>query len=154
MKAQEIPIFPSKSDQQLLELVNPCKISLNREPMFVYFPVEMALPSPLGALTIAFVLRNIGSNAPVPEHLPHVSGIKATICIDECTFVVQTQATQVLKQASNGLLEIVTIVMVACQQPYQPNNVPLTVTDGQDIARLGFLPPLIGDTFAPFFAIV
>ena len=154
MKAQEISIFPGKSDQQLLELVDPREISLHREPMLVHVPVEVAFPSPLDPFPIANVLRNIRSHAPVPEHFPCVVTVKATIRIEERTFIVQSQATQVLKQTSQRFFEVVTVIMFACQQPDQPDYMPLAVTDRQNIAGLGFLPPLIGDTFAPFFAIV
>ena len=44
--------------------------------------------------------------------------------------------------------------MVASEEPYEPNNIALLVDHWQDIAGLRLLSALIGDTFAPFFAIV
>ena len=80
--------------------------------------------------------------------------VKATISIKERTFIVQSQVLEVLKEAPDGLLEIIAVIMVACQQSYQADNVPVPVNCRQNIAGLRFLSPLVGDTFAPFFAIV
>ena len=66
MKSQEIDIFPSKADQQLLEFVNPSEITFDGEAMFVYLLIEMSLSPPLDLFSIALVLRNIRTDAAVP----------------------------------------------------------------------------------------
>ena len=80
--------------------------------------------------------------------------VKDTISVEERPFVVQSQPLQPLKEASDCLLEVVAVVMVACEQSYQTDNVPVTVNYWQNVTGLCFLPSLIADTFTPFFAIV
>ena len=66
MEAQEIYIFPGKSDQQLLEFVNPREIALNREAVFVHLLIESAFTSALDPFSIALVLGNIRTDTTVP----------------------------------------------------------------------------------------
>jgi hypothetical protein len=61
---------------------------------------------------------------------------------------------QIFEELPDSLLELIAIIMVASKKSYQANNIALLVDYWQDIAGLRFLSALIGDTFAPFFAIV
>ena len=66
MKPQEIDIFPGKSDQHLLEFINPSEITFDGEAAFVYLRVEMAFASPLDPFAIALVRGNIWPDTSVP----------------------------------------------------------------------------------------
>ncbi len=154
METQPIDIFALKSNQQTPEFVNPREVPFNDEPMLVHLPVEIPFASPLDALAVAFVFWDVGPYAPIPQHFPRFAAVKTTIGIEYGTVVAQSKALQIFEELPDGLLELIAIIMVASEEPYEPNNIALLVDHWQNIAGLRFLSALIGDTFAPFFAIV
>ncbi len=82
MEAQPIDIFTLESDQQRPKFVNPCEVSFNDESLLVRFPVEEPFSPALDVLPVAFVFWDVGAHAPIPEHLPRFTAIKATIRIE------------------------------------------------------------------------
>ena len=152
MESQTIGRFPFKSDQQGLECVNPGERSFTDKAVFVHITIEMALASTLDAFSIALVLRNVGNNPAIPQHLPRFTRIEATISIEEGTVIVEFTPLHVLEQLLNRCFQIVTIIMVARYQLCRGNNIAVLGGYWQNIAGLGLLASLIGDCFAPFFA--
>ncbi len=51
------------------------------EPALVHTRSEIALPSTLGLLSVALVLRNVGLDPAIPQYLPRSSCVEATIRI-------------------------------------------------------------------------
>ena len=152
MEAETIRRFPFKADQQGLEFVNPGKRSLTHEAMFIYLAVKMSFATTLHRLSVPFIFCNIGYQPMMPEQLPCRTGIKATISIEEGTFIVQLVSLHVSNQILEFLFQIVAIIMIASDNPSCRNDIAIAVCYWQDIAGFGLLSALIGDFFAPFFA--
>ena len=152
VESQTIGNFAFKSNQQGLEDVNPGEGSFTDKAAFVHIMVEMSLPSAFDGLSIALIFNNIGNNPTIPQHLPGFPRVKATISIEERAFIVEVTALHVLEQLIDRLFQIITIIMIACNERGCGNNVSLFVRYWQNIAGLGFLSSLIGNFFAPFFA--
>ncbi len=152
MESQTIGYFAFKSNQQGLEYVNPGEGSFTDKAMFVHITVEMTLPSAFDGLSVALVFSNVGNNAAVPQHLPCFTRVKATIRIEVCAGIGEFTPLHVLEQLRDRCLQVITIMMIACNRPCRRNNVSLFVRYWQNIAGLGLLAALIGYGFAPFFA--
>lgn len=152
MESQTIGRFAFKANQQGLEYVNPGERPFTDKAMFVHISVEMPLPSAFDGLSIALVFSNVRNNSTVPQHLSRTARIKATISIEERTLVVKFTPLQVLEQLLDRCCEIVTIIMIACNQLCRRDNVSLSVGNRKNIRGLRFLSTLIGYGFAPFFA--
>ncbi len=90
----------------------------------------------------------------VPEHLPGSLRIEAFICIEERAFVGTITALHVRKKLLECLRHVICIVMIASHDLGCGDNIAVFIRQWQDIARLGVLPSLIGDAFAPFLATV
>ena len=152
MESQTIGCFTFKANQQGLEDINPGEGSFTDKAMFVHSTVEMPLTPALDSLAVALVFSNVGNNAAVPQHLPRFTGIKATISIEECAFIVEFTSLHILEQLLDRFFQVVTIIMVPCKQACRRDNISLLVRYWQNVAGLGFLAALIGYCFAPFFA--
>ena len=152
MESETIGCFALKADQQGLEFVNPCKRSFTHEAMGIHLAVKMPFAAPLHRLAIAFIFSDIGNQAMIPEQLPSSTGIKAAICVEEGTFIVQRVPLHVGNQILEFLFQLITIIMMASNDARCPNTIPIAVRYGQDIAGFGLLSALIGNFFAPFFA--
>ncbi len=144
--------FPLKSDQQGLELVNPGEGSLTDEAALVHHLIEMPFSAALHRLSIALVLCNVGLDPTIPQHLPRCSCIKAAICIEDGTFIVQSTSLHVCEDVLELLDQLITIIVIASYNPCSRKNVPISISYWQDVTGLCLLPSLIGDFFAPFFA--
>ena len=90
----------------------------------------------------------------IPQHLTGCLCIEAFICIEERTLVGETTAPHVRKKLLERLRYVICVVMVASPELACSDNVAISISQSEDVACLGLLPPLVGDTFAPFLAIV
>ena len=122
--------------------------------MLVHIGLEMPLPSAFHGLAIALVLWNGRDHATIPQEFARFPRIKAPIRIEKGTFDVQSATIHVLECILELLYELVTVIVVASDHARRRNNLAMAVRYRQASAGLGLLPALIGDTFAPFFAIV
>ena len=152
VEAQTIGRFAFKSNQQGLEDVNPGEGAFTDKAVFVHITVELALPSAFDRLSIALIFNNIGNNPTIPQHLPGFPRVKATISIEERTVIVEVTALHVLEQLLDRFFQVITIIMMTCNQGGGGDNVSLFIRYWQYITSLSFLSSLIGDGFAPFFA--
>lgn len=152
VESQTIGRFPLKTDQQGLEFVNPREGSLTDEAMFVHDRVEMPFPSALDRFSVAFVFRNVGFDTTVPQQLSYCPCIKATIHVEDSSFVVQSTVLHISKDLFQLLVKRIAVIVVAGYDAGGGNNIPVGISYRQDVARLGFLSALIGYFFAPFFA--
>ena len=73
MEPEPIHIFALISGHQCPELVNPRKGSFYYEALLVDLSVELSFATTLDAFPIPFVLRNIGTDPPIPQHLSRFS---------------------------------------------------------------------------------
>jgi hypothetical protein len=154
MKSEPIAVFALEPDQQRPKLINPCKRSFNHEPLPVDLTLEMS-PSPtFDPFTIAFVLRNVRTDPSIPQHLPCFSRIKGCISVKDGTLILQPTSLHIFEQLQNRLFEIEAIIMLPGNDTSRGNNEAIPVNQRDDIAGLGFLSPLIANTFAPFLATV
>ncbi len=154
MEAEPIHIFPFKADEYCPEFVNPCKGALNCKAVLVCIPIKVSLSATFDRFAIAFIFRNVRDNATIPQHLPSCLCVKAFICIEQGTFIVEMTAPHVGKQLLEGLCYVIGVVMVASHDLGCGDNIPIFIRQWENVARLGFLSPLIGDAFAPFLATV
>jgi hypothetical protein len=152
MEAKTMSCFPLKSDQQGLELVNPSEGSLTDKAALVHNRVEMSFASPFDCLSIALVLRNVGLDTTIPQHLPCGSSVKAAIGVEDGTFVDQSTSLHVSKDVLQLLNKLVSIIMIAGNDTCRRENVAISIGYREDIAGLCLLSSLVGDFFAPFFA--
>src|SRR3954451_18792723 len=152
MKSKTIRHFAFKPDQQRLEFVCPCKGSLTDEAMCIHNGVEIAFPSALDCFPVAFILRNIGLHATIPQQFSCCSRVEAAIRVENGTFVVQSTPFHITKEVLELLFKLITVVMVPCYHSCCGYNQAILVRHWQDITRFRFLSPLIGDFFAPFLA--
>ncbi len=152
MEPEEIDIFALKSDQQRPKIVDPCEGSFNREALFVHVAVEMPLSTAFRRFSTTFVFINVWNNTSIPEHLACSTRVKTTVCVEERVLIRQSRALQVSKQLLERLRQLIRVVMIASYNLGRRKNVPIAINYWQDVARFGFLSPLIGYTFAPFFA--
>ena len=152
MESETVCCFPFKADQQGLEFVNPSECSLIHEAMGIYLVVKLSFAATLHGLAVPFVFSNIGNQPMIPEQLPRRAGIKAAISIEEGTFIVQLVPLHVSNQMLEFLFQIVAIIMIASNNPSCRDDISIAVGYWQDIAGFGLLPPLVRDSFAPFFA--
>ena len=152
MEATAMSCFSLKSDQQRLECVNPSEGSLTHEAALGHNCVEVSFAPTLDRLSVTLVLRDVGLDPSIPQHLPCSSRVKAAICIEDGTFVVQSTSLHVSKDILDLLNKLISIIMIASNDACRRKNVAVPISYRQDIARLGLLAALIGDFFAPFFA--
>ena len=152
MKAETIGCFPLEPDQQGLEFVNPGEGAFTDEAALVRLCVEMTFPSTLNVFTIPLILRNVGNDPAVPQQLPGCACIKATIRIKQGTFIVQPATLHVFEHVLQFLIELKAVIMLACNDASRSNDRAIFVRYWEDVAGLGFLAPLVADTFAPFLA--
>ncbi len=144
--------FALKADQQGLEFVNPCERSFTDEAALVHSRVEISFPSTLDRFSVAFIFRNVGLDPPIPQQFPRCARIEAAIHVKDRTVVVQPTALHVSEEVLELLLKRITVMMIASHNPCRGDNVAMRIRYWQDVAGLRFLPSLIGDRFAPFFA--
>ncbi len=152
MESKAVSCFSLKSDQQGLELVNPRERSLTDEAALVHTRIKVSLPSTFDLLSVAFVLRNVRLDPPIPQHLPCSSSIEAAIRIEDSTFVLQSTSLHISKDILELLHKLITIVMMTRDNSCGRSDVAIPVCYWQDIAGLCLLSSLIGNFFAPFFA--
>ncbi len=152
MESQTIGRFALKSDQQGLEFVNPRERSFTNEATLVRGCVEMALPSTLDRFPIAFILHNIGFDPTVPQQFSRCTCVEATIHVEYGAVVAQSTPFHVSEYVFKLLLKLIAIVVMASNDTCCGNNVTVSISYWQNVARLGLLSALIGDSFAPFFA--
>lgn len=112
----------------------------------------MALAPALGALTIAFVFRNIRSYTAIPKQLTGLFCIKRTIGIKVGVSIGEFELIQLPKQVFEAIGQFITIIMVPSKHFTCGKNEPVGVGYWDDIAGFGLFSTLIGDRFAPFFA--
>ena len=147
MESKTIGRFSLKSDQQGLEFVNPGKGSLTDETTLVHHRVEISFASTLDPLSVALVLRDVGLDPAIPQHLPRCSRIEATIRIEDSTFVVQSTPLHISKGILELLDKLVSIIMIASNDACRCKNIAVRISYRQDVAGLGLLPRLSSDTF-------
>ena len=152
MESEKIAIFALKADQQRPKLVDPGERSLNREAPFVHVTVEMPLPSAFRRLPTSFVFINVRNHASIPEQLARSTRVKTTVDIEVRPLVRHGNALQVREQLSERFGQLIRIVVVARNNIRRRKNIPIAIDHRQDVARFGFLSPLIGYAFAPFLA--
>jgi hypothetical protein len=154
MESEPIAVFAFEPDQQCPKLINPGKRSFNHEPLLVDLAMKLSLSPTFEPFAIAFVLRNVGTHPSVPEQFPCFSRIKCSISVKEGTFVVQPTSLHIFEQLVDCLFEGETIIMLPCNDIGRGDDEAISVDQRNDIAGLGFLSPLISNTFAPFLATV
>ncbi len=154
MESEPIAVFALESDQQCPKLINPGKRSFNDEPLLVDLAMKMSLSPTFGPFAIPLVLRNVGTDPSIPEQLPSFSRIKGSISVEEGTFVVQPTALHVFEQLINRRFEVEAIIMLPCNDIGGGDDEAMPLDQRYDITGLGFLSPLISNTFAPFLATV
>ena len=152
MEAKTVSCFPLKSDQQGLELVNPSEGSLTDKAALVHNRVEVSFASTFDCLSIALVLRNVGLDTTIPQHLACSPRVKAAICVEDGSFVDQLTSFHVSKDILELLHKLVSIIMIAGNDARRRENIAVSIGYREDIARLCLLAALLGDFFAPFFA--
>ena len=152
MEAETIGRFALKADQQGLKFVNPGERSFTHEAMHIYLAVKLPFAATLHRLAVPFIFSNIGNQAMIPEEFPGSTGIKATICIEKGTFIVEFVPFHISNQILEFLFQLITIIMMASNDSRCANDIPIAVCYGQNIAGFGLFSSLIGDFFAPFFA--
>jgi hypothetical protein len=76
----------------------------------------MPFTAPLHRLAVPFIFSNIGNQAMIPEELPSSTGIKATICIEKGTFIVEFVPFHISNQILEFLFQLITIIMVPVQR--------------------------------------
>ena len=152
MKAERVHLLALKPDEQPLEFIDPSKRAFRDKAFFVHRAVKMALAPALGALTIAFVLRNIRSYTALPKELTGLFCIKRTIGIKVGVSIGEFKLIQLPKQVSYAIGQIITIIMVPSDHFACGKNETIGVSYWNDIAGFGLFSTLIGDRFAPFFA--
>ena len=152
MESKTIRRFPFKADQQRLEFVDPGERSLTHEAMFIHLAVKMPFAATLNRPSITFIFSNIGNQPMIPEQFPCSTGVKAAICIEESTFIVQFVSFHVRNKILEFLFQLITIIMIASNDSRRANDIPVAVRYWQDIAGFGLLSSLICYVFAPFFA--
>ncbi len=116
--------------------------------------IEVPFSPAFDRFAIAFIFSNVRNNAMIPEHLTGSLRIEAFICIEEGTFVGEPTAFHVRKKLLERVRHVICIVMIASNDPCCGDDIAVFIRQWQDIAGLGFLPSLIRDAFAPFFATV
>ena len=152
MKAHPIHLSALKAHEQALKLVDPGKGSLADKALLVHGLVEMTLPPTFHALTIALIFRNIGLHSSVPQELACRFGVKTTVTIKKCVCIIQSKRIELAKNALQPVDELVVVVMIASDDLACCQDKAIGVGQRKDVAGFGFLSPLIGDFFAPFFA--
>ena len=152
MEAKTMNCFPLKSNQQRLELVNPSEGSLTDKATLVHNRVEVSFASTLDCLSIALILCNVGFDTTSPQHLACSTRVKATICVEDSTFVNHSTPLHVSKDILQLLNKLIAIIMIAGNDAGRRENIAVSIGYREDIAGLGLLSSLIGDFFAPFFA--
>jgi hypothetical protein len=152
MKAQRVHLLALKSDEKPLEFIEPSKRAFRDKAFFVNRAVKMALAPALGALTIAFVFRNIRSYTAIPKQFTRLFCIKRTIGIKVGVSIREFKLIQLPKQVFEAVGQIITIIMVASKHFACGKNETIGVGYWDDIAGFGLFSTLIGDRFAPFFA--
>ena len=152
MKAERVHLLAFKSDQQPLEFIDPGKRAFHHKALFVHRAVKMALAPALGALTIAFVFRNIRSYTAIPKQFTCLFCIKRTIGIKGGVSIREFKLIELPKQVFEASGQLITIIVVASNHFACGNNEAIGVGYRDDITGFGLFSTLIGDRFAPFFA--
>ncbi len=152
MEPEKIATSALKSYQQRPKLVDPCEGPFNREAPFVHVAVEMPLPTAFCRFSTSLVFINVRNNASIPEHLTCSTGVKTTVRVEEGTLIRQSRTLQVSEQIFEHLRQLIGIIVIASNNIGRRKNISITINQGQYIAGFGFLSPLIGYAFAPFFA--
>ena len=152
MKAEKVHLLALKPDEEPLEFINPGKSAFSDKAFFVDGAVKMALTPALRPFTIAFVFRNIRSNATVPQEFARIFGVKGTVSIKEGVPIRKFQVIKLAKQVFETVNEGVTIIMIASNHLTRRKNVAIGVRYWDDVAGFRLFSALIGDRFAPFFA--
>ena len=114
----------------------------------------MPFPASFGSFAIALIFVNVRYYAAIPQHFACFPRIKAAIGIEVCSGVLETTTLQIIKDLLDCLFQVIRIMMMPRKDPCCRNNIPISVNYWQDIAGLGLLATLVGDTFAPFLATV
>jgi hypothetical protein len=73
MEPEPIHILALISRHQRPEFVNPRKRPFYHEALLVHLSVELSFAPTLDPLPIPFVLWNIGTDPPIPQHLSRFS---------------------------------------------------------------------------------
>lgn len=152
MKAKRVHFLALKPDEETLEFIDPSKRAFRDKAFFVHRAVKMALAPTLGALTIAFVLRNIRPYTAIPKQLTRLFCIKRTISIKIGVSIGKFKLIQLPKQVFEAIGQLITIIMVPSNHFACGKNETIGVGYWDDIAGFGLFSTLIGDRFAPFFA--
>jgi hypothetical protein len=152
MKAERVHLLAFKSDQQPLEFIDPGKRAFHHKALFVHRAVKMALAPALGALTIAFVFRNIRSYTAIPKQFTGLFCIKRTIGIKVGVSIGEFKLIELPKQVFEAIGQLITIIMVPSNHFACGNDETIGVGYWDDIAGFGLFSTLIGNRFAPFFA--
>ena len=152
MKAESVHLLALKSDEKPLEFIDPSKRAFRDKAFFVHRAVKMALAPALGALTIAFVFRNIRSYTAIPKQFTCLFCIKRTIGIKVGVSIGEVKLIELPKQVFEAIGQLITIIMVPSNHFACGKNETIGVGYWDDIAGFGLFSTLIGDHFAPFFA--
>ena len=148
MRTQEMGILAVIADQQSAELVDPGEIAFAAEAPFVDVGVEQALASASGRLAVALVLCDVRDHLVVEAHLARRTGVERAVRVEERTGKRQTQALHALESRLEMRLEVERIMAVSGHNAARSDDIALGVGDGQDIAGLGALAPLVGHALA------
>ena len=84
-----------KTEQQPLELIFPRKGPLDTHPQGMNRFVEEAFASPLGSLSVARILFDVGDQARIENALPIVRRVKAALEVEIGASEVYTQGDRI-----------------------------------------------------------
>jgi hypothetical protein len=152
MKAERVHLLTLKPDEQPLEFIDPSKCAFSDKASFVNCAVKMTLAPALGALSIAFVFRNIRSHSATPKQFTGLFCVKRTIGIKVGVSIREVELIQLPKQVFQAISQLIAIIMVSSNHFACGNNETIGVRYWNNIAGFGLFSTLIGDRFAPFFA--
>ena len=141
MKAERVHLLAFKSDEKSLEFIDPSKRAFRDKAFFVHRAVKMALAPALGALPIAFVLRNIRSYTAIPKQFTRFLCIKRTIGIKVGVSIGEFKLIQLPKQVFEAISQFITIIMVPSNHVTCGKNETIGVGYWDDIAGFGLFRP-------------
>jgi hypothetical protein len=150
MSTQEVGVFPVKADEQGTKLIDPGETTFIGEAAFVDLRVEQAFAPPFGSLAIAFVLGDVRDHTIIETDFPGFTGIEGTVGVEKRACDVQAQALQAFEGRLEVRLEVEGIVVIARHHARRSENIPVSIHDGQNVARLGSFATLIRYALAAF----
>ena len=150
MPAHPVILPPLKSNQERSIDIDPCKQTLHPGTQPVKNLVKEPTTTSGRLLLIAFVGLEVGHHVAIEADFAHTTAVKGRIPIEKRTPQIESIGLDLAEHLLEILVKLVGIMMIAGDRFAAREHIATSITQGDDVGRLGLFSPLIGHFFAAF----